>query len=60
MSDTNGDLDNTSDHEDDKATPKPGGLGGDGTIPPHPNGVAAGHTGEPTHFEPEEDEQADA
>ena len=39
---------------------KPGGLGKDGTIPPDPNGVAAGHTGEPSNFEPEEDEAADA
>jgi len=37
---------------------KPGGLGVDGTIPPHPDGVAAGHTGEASTFEPEEDEQA--
>jgi hypothetical protein len=39
---------------------KPGGLGQDGTIPDDPDGVAAGHTGEPSTFEPEEDEQADA
>ncbi|AZS37981.1 hypothetical protein CVS47_02631 [Microbacterium lemovicicum] len=39
---------------------KPGGLGEDGTIPPHPDGVAAGHTGEASHFEPEEDEAADS
>ena len=37
---------------------KPGGLGQDGTIPAHPHGVAAGHTGEPSTFEPEEDEGA--
>lgn len=43
---------------DDEATPKPGGLGQDGTIPDDPDGVAAGHTGEPSTFEPEEDEQA--
>lgn len=43
---------------DDDATPKPGGLGHDGTIPDAPDGVAAGHTGEPSTFEPEEDEQA--
>jgi hypothetical protein len=34
------------------------GLGRDGTIPAAPDGVAAGHTGEPSTFEPEEDEQA--
>ncbi|NYF17835.1 hypothetical protein HDC37_002680 [Microbacterium sp. AK009] len=39
---------------------KPGGLGQDGTIPDEPDGVAAGHTGEPSSFEPEEDEQAGA
>lgn len=39
-------------------TPKPGGLGEDGTIPNHPDGVAAGHTGEQSTFEPEEDEAA--
>lgn len=33
---------------------KPGGLGKDGTIPPDPDGVAAGHTGETSTFEPEE------
>ncbi len=37
---------------------KQGGLGQDGTIPDDPNGVAAGFTGEPSTFEPEEDEQA--
>ena len=44
--------------EDPEGTPKPGGLGQDGTIPPSPEGVAAGHTGEPSTFEPEEDEGA--
>jgi hypothetical protein len=34
-----------------------GGLGPDGTIPDEPDGVAAGYTGEPSTFEPEEDEQ---
>lgn len=42
----------------DEGTVKPGGLGQDGTIPDDPDGVAAGHTGEPSTFEPEEDEQA--
>ena len=44
--------------EDAQGTPKPGGLGHDGTIPNAPEGVAAGHTGEPSTFEPEEDEKA--
>ncbi len=44
---------------DDDATEKPGGLGADGTIPAAPDGLAAGHTGEASHFEPEEDEDAD-
>lgn len=52
------DLENASDADHDEATPKPGGLGEDGTIPPDPDGVAAGHTGEPSTFEPEEDELA--
>lgn len=43
---------------DEDGTQKAGGLGQDGTIPAHPDGVAAGHTGEPSTFEPEEDEQA--
>jgi hypothetical protein len=41
-------------------TLKPGGLGQDGTIPADPSGVAAGHTGEVSTFEPEEDEAAPA
>lgn len=46
-------------HESDAAaTREPGGLGTDGTIPDDPDGVAAGYTGEPTTFEPEEDQQA--
>ncbi|QIG38222.1 hypothetical protein G5T42_00960 [Microbacterium sp. 4R-513] len=45
--------------DDQDVTPKDGGLGQDGTIPPDPDGVAAGHTGEQSTFEPEEDEQAD-
>ena len=43
---------------DDEGTAKPGGLGPDETIPDEPEGVAAGYTGEPSTFEPEEDEQA--
>ncbi|WP_342001406.1 hypothetical protein MRBLWH7_001828 [Microbacterium sp. LWH7-1.2] len=44
---------------DDAGERKPGGLGRDGTIPDDPDGVAAGYTGEPSTFEPEEDEAAD-
>jgi hypothetical protein len=40
------------------ATEKPDGIGQDGTIPSDPEGVAAGHTGTESTFEPEEDEQA--
>jgi len=47
-----------TDRSDDEGTPKPGGLGQDGTIPNDPDGIAAGHTGEKSTFEPEEDEQA--
>ena len=39
---------------------KSGGLGQDGTIPADPSGVAAGHAGEVSTFEPEEDEAAPA
>ncbi|MFS0867960.1 hypothetical protein AB3M83_11590 [Microbacterium sp. 179-B 1A2 NHS] len=35
-----------------------GGLGEDGTIPDDPDGLAAGHTGTKSTFEPEEDEAA--
>ncbi|TDN88500.1 hypothetical protein [Microbacterium sp. BK668] len=45
---------------DPEGTPEDGGLGQDGTIPDDPDGVAAGHTGEQSTFEPEEDELADA
>ncbi len=48
-------VDPQNDKEGDQ---KPGGLGEDGTIPDDPDGVAAGHTGEQSTFEPEEDEQA--
>ncbi|QLD10309.1 hypothetical protein [Microbacterium oleivorans] len=47
----------TGEH-DSEGTPEPGGLGGDGTIPSNPDGVAAGHTGTASTFEPEEDEQS--
>jgi hypothetical protein len=42
-----------------EATPKPDGLGDDGTIPPDPNGIAAGHSGRKSTFEPEEEESAE-
>lgn len=48
------------DSGDTQATEKAGGLGQDGTIPPDPDGVAAGHTDEPSNFNPEEDEDAPA
>ncbi|WJL96470.1 hypothetical protein QSU92_04625 [Microbacterium sp. ET2] len=50
------DAESARDPEGDE---KPGGLGQDGTIPDEPDGVAAGHTGEPSSFEPEEDEQSE-
>lgn len=50
--------DQPTEADDIVATEKPGGLGQDGTIPPDPDGVAAGHTGTASTFEPEEDEQA--
>lgn len=43
---------------DEDGTVKPDGEGEEGTIPSHPEGVAAGYTGEKSTFEPEEDEQA--
>lgn len=52
------DRDENQQPPDDEATPKSGGLGPDETIPDEPDGVAAGYTGEPSTFEPEEDEQA--
>lgn len=44
---------------DSEGTPKPDGLGEDGTIPNEPDGIAAGHTGTASTFEPEEDEHAE-
>jgi hypothetical protein len=44
---------------DSEGTPKPDGLGENGTIPNDPNGIAAGHTGTASSFEPEEDEHAE-
>jgi len=39
--------------------PPSDGLGDDGTIPDDPEGIAAGHTGTASTFEPEEDELAE-
>ena len=50
--------DQPTEADDIVATKEPGGLGQDGTIPDDPDGVAAGHTGVASTFEPEEDEQA--
>lgn len=44
---------------DSEGTAKPAGLGEDSTIPRDPDGLAAGHTGTASTFEPEEDEQAE-
>ncbi len=44
---------------DSEGTTKADGLGEDGTIPSDPDGVAAGHTGTASTFEPEEDELAE-
>jgi hypothetical protein len=43
-----------------EGTQEPGGLGPDGTIPDDPDGLGATTTDEPSTFEPEEDEAADA
>ncbi|CAN7400068.1 hypothetical protein LJR045_002485 [Microbacterium sp. LjRoot45] len=53
-------ADSDLDSDDTDVSEKAGGLGEDGTIPPDPDGVAAGHTGEASTFEPEEDEGAPA
>ena len=44
---------------DPDGTEKADGLGKDGTIPNDPDGVAAGITDEDSHFNPEEDEDAE-
>ncbi|MEH3088148.1 MAG: hypothetical protein PGN24_00670 [Microbacterium arborescens] len=54
--DENGSHGEAADGSDSHGTPEPGGLGKDGTIPADPDGVAAGHTGTASTFEPEEDE----
>ena len=45
---------------DPEGTEKPGGLGKDGTIPDHAEGVAAGFTDDDSHFNQEEDEAGDS
>jgi hypothetical protein len=50
--------DQPTENDDIEVTQEPGGLGQDGTIPPDPDGIAAGHTGTASTFEPEEDEKA--
>ena len=57
MSDNATPEDLSQNYED--GTAKPNGLGKDGTIPNSLGGVAAGHTGTASTFEPEEDEQAE-
>jgi hypothetical protein len=54
------DPQNASPAEDEQAETKPDGLGQDNTIPSDPDGVAAGHTGEASTFEPEEDEEPES
>ncbi len=43
---------------DSDGTPKPGGTRPGRHDPADPDGVAAGHTGEQSNFNPEEDEDA--
>jgi hypothetical protein len=62
LHDPHGSVDETPTAEpvnDSEGTPKPDGLGENGTIPNDPNGIAAGHTGTASSFEPEEDEHAE-
>jgi hypothetical protein len=49
------DTTNPTPENDPEGTPKPDGLGEDGTIPNEPDGLAAGHAGDDSHFNPEED-----
>jgi hypothetical protein len=46
------------DVETSPSSKEPDGLGKDGTIPSDPDGIAAGHTGAASTFEPEEDDNA--
>ena len=57
MSETDNSRDDSA--TDPEGSQKPGGLGGDRTIPNEPAGVGVG-AGEPTTFEPEEDPEAAA
>lgn len=52
-------TDGQASENDSEGSTKPGGLGKDGTIPNDFGGVAAGHTGEASNFEPEEDEHVE-
>lgn len=66
LGDTADDLNDSADSyvspartgSENSGEPQQGGLGQDGSIPDDPDGPAAGYTGEPSTFEPEEDEQA--
>jgi len=49
-------MSNDTTAHDPEGTPKPDGLGDDGTVPNEPGGVAAGFTGDDSHFNPEEDD----
>lgn len=50
-------TDKTQPHEDhDPKDDRADGAGPEGTIPAGEDGVAAGSSDEPSHFEPEEDE----
>jgi hypothetical protein len=55
--------DDTAQHDttahEPEGTPKPDGLGDDGTVPNEPEGLAAGFVGDASHFNPEEDEPAE-
>lgn len=44
---------------DSEGTQKVGGLGGEGTIPPSTEGLAAGIGEESSNFNPEEDPESD-
>ena len=55
---TTGSSEEPTESDDLVPTEKPDGIGQDGTIPSDPKGVAAGHTGTESTFEPEEEEQA--
>lgn len=53
------DVETSPTDDDAEGTPKPGGLGEDGTIPNDADGIAAGHSETPSNFNAEEDEQSD-